>query len=568
MASRLISLVAVFVIFLVAAGTNASKNSGIFTNGIEKLKEDFGIFTNGIQDHGIFTDGIELPNQNFGIVTDGIIHTHKPPGIQGICNGVTPCPSSAASATSTSDSSTPIPGITATRTSIITITTSTKTSSQAATTSVESITIAANPGCSTTTTCITPEQQANPTPGMCDTIIDCGTSAYTPTSKICSTTTSCTNAEQSPTPGMCDTIINCGPSPNPTGIFTSTRSSCSTITTCINSGQLASTGTTSGMCDTIVNCNTGTAEFPPLCSRTHGFNHDLTENPKPPELASSSTSEKPKPSDNPVEPNPSVISSSETPKESSSKPQESPKHNPPVNPAEPPKPKPQSYKLKIDVQPDNFYEHFDFRNPKDPSSSFTRYLSFPEAVSKKLYQVTETITQTGDRVKRLYIGVDHENKIEGKQRSDKDDPNYGRPSVRVESKKTFDHGLFVLDVDHAPWGCGVWPAFWTFGIPSPNYGEIDILEGINLQKHNSIILHTLVNDKLNPSCSYLPSTNTTASEQTGIEVSKGSDCSSTSTTYALHVTNRRGGTYGGPNFRGAVFAMEWKEKEEVQIWGF
>lgn len=81
MASRLISLVAVFVIFLVAAGTNASKNSGIFTNGIEKLKEDFGIFTNGIQDHGIFTDGIELPNQNFGIVTDGIIHTHKPPGI-------------------------------------------------------------------------------------------------------------------------------------------------------------------------------------------------------------------------------------------------------------------------------------------------------------------------------------------------------------------------------------------------------------------------------------------------------------------------------------------------------
>ncbi|KAI5783743.1 hypothetical protein FPQ18DRAFT_381923 [Pyronema domesticum] len=526
MASRLISLVAVFVIFLVAAGTNASKNSGIFTNGIEKLKEDFGIFTNGIQDHGIFTDGIELPNQNFGIVTDGIIHTHKPPGIQGICNGVTPCPSSAASATSTSDSSTPIPGITATRTSIITITTSTKTSSQAATTSVESITIAANPGCSTTTTCITPEQQANPTPALvrlrgCAILLSTATPALQNSPPFAPAHTASTTTSPSILPVVSVTV-------------------------------------TKPVTDGIV--------VPSAASST--ISKPTFRNPKPPELASSSTSEKPKPSDNPVEPNPSVISSSETPKESSSKPQESPKHNPPVNPAEPPKPKPQSYKLKIDVQPDNFYEHFDFRNPKDPSSSFTRYLSFPEAVSKKLYQVTETITQTGDRVKRLYIGVDHENKIEGKQRSDKDDPNYGRPSVRVESKKTFDHGLFVLDVDHAPWGCGVWPAFWTFGIPSPNYGEIDILEGINLQKHNSIILHTLVNDKLNPSCSYLPSTNTTASEQTGIEVSKGSDCSSTSTTYALHVTNRRGGTYGGPNFRGAVFAMEWKEKEEVQIWGF
>jgi hypothetical protein len=73
MASRLISLVAVFVIFLAAAGNVASQNSGIFINGIEKPNDDSGIFTDGIQDYAIFTDGIELPNQNFGIVVDGII---------------------------------------------------------------------------------------------------------------------------------------------------------------------------------------------------------------------------------------------------------------------------------------------------------------------------------------------------------------------------------------------------------------------------------------------------------------------------------------------------------------
>ncbi|EED79578.1 predicted protein, partial [Postia placenta Mad-698-R] len=27
----------------------------------------------------------------------------------------------------------------------------------------------------------------------------------------------------------------------------------------------------------------------------------------------------------------------------------------------------------------------------------------------------------------------------------------------------FPSGLFILDLDMAPWGCGVWPAWWTLG---------------------------------------------------------------------------------------------------------
>jgi hypothetical protein len=35
-----------------------------------------------------------------------------------------------------------------------------------------------------------------------------------------------------------------------------------------------------------------------------------------------------------------------------------------------------------------------------------------------------------------------------------------RESVRLEGKRRFNRGLFILDVEHMPTGCGVWPAFW------------------------------------------------------------------------------------------------------------
>jgi hypothetical protein len=40
----------------------------------------------------------------------------------------------------------------------------------------------------------------------------------------------------------------------------------------------------------------------------------------------------------------------------------------------------------------------------------------------------------------------------------------GRASVRVESKKLYNGGLFIADIAHMPSSvCGVWPAFWTSG---------------------------------------------------------------------------------------------------------
>lgn len=68
-------------------------------------------------------------------------------------------------------------------------------------------------------------------------------------------------------------------------------------------------------------------------------------------------------------------------------------------------------------------------------------------------------------------------------------PN-GRPSIRLESKKKYDQGLIVLDVEHMPFGCGTWPAFWTLGPNWPKGGEIDILEGVNEYTNNGMTLHT------------------------------------------------------------------------------
>lgn len=56
----------------------------------------------------------------------------------------------------------------------------------------------------------------------------------------------------------------------------------------------------------------------------------------------------------------------------------------------------------------------------------------------------------------VYLGVDYTNVT----------PN-GRPSVRLASKASYNHGLIILDLAHMPGSiCGTWPAFWTVG---PNW---------------------------------------------------------------------------------------------------
>lgn len=53
--------------------------------------------------------------------------------------------------------------------------------------------------------------------------------------------------------------------------------------------------------------------------------------------------------------------------------------------------------------------------------------------------------------KSTYVGVDHTNVFSA--------TGPGRPSVRIQSKKSYNHGLFIADIAHMPGGvCGTWPA--------------------------------------------------------------------------------------------------------------
>ncbi|KIJ62671.1 glycoside hydrolase family 16 protein [Hydnomerulius pinastri MD-312] len=69
--------------------------------------------------------------------------------------------------------------------------------------------------------------------------------------------------------------------------------------------------------------------------------------------------------------------------------------------------------------------------------------------------------------------------------------NDKRNTVRITSNDSFAVGsLWVTDLYHVPYGCSVWPAWWSQAVQWPQGGEIDTFEGVNLQTNNQMSLHT------------------------------------------------------------------------------
>lgn len=117
----------------------------------------------------------------------------------------------------------------------------------------------------------------------------------------------------------------------------------------------------------------------------------------------------------------------------------------------------------------NFFEQFTFWNTTDPTNGFVEYQALEGAQNLGLIQSSASSIQ---------MGVDSSNVVSS-----------GRPSVRITSNKSYQSGLFILDVAHMPGGvCGTWPAFWMVGPDWPNQGEIDIIEGVNNQQSNDMTL--------------------------------------------------------------------------------
>ncbi|KEY74214.1 hypothetical protein S7711_00370 [Stachybotrys chartarum IBT 7711] len=134
-----------------------------------------------------------------------------------------------------------------------------------------------------------------------------------------------------------------------------------------------------------------------------------------------------------------------------------------------------SFSLVTSYVGESLLSGFDWFDGTDLSHGFVSYQNREGADALDLYSVdphTNVVT----------LGVDSNNTY----RLDE-----GRPSIRLESKESYNHGLFIADFLHMPPStCGLWPAFWTYGKPWPQGGEIDIIEGGNTATINSISAHT------------------------------------------------------------------------------
>ncbi|KAF9484359.1 glycoside hydrolase family 16 protein [Pholiota conissans] len=140
-----------------------------------------------------------------------------------------------------------------------------------------------------------------------------------------------------------------------------------------------------------------------------------------------------------------------------------------------------------------------------------------------------------------------------------------RESVRINSNTTYNGGLFILDLNRAPWGCAIWPAFWTVGLGRtwPANGEVDILEGVHDQEHNQIAWHTEAGCLIDPTAPFtgqLTQTNGVNNTNCDANLNQNSGCAVTEWSRASY----------GPFFEaqgGGILAMKWDEND-ISVWSF
>ncbi|CAO1638701.1 unnamed protein product [Sympodiomycopsis kandeliae] len=139
-----------------------------------------------------------------------------------------------------------------------------------------------------------------------------------------------------------------------------------------------------------------------------------------------------------------------------------------------------TYKLTDSYAGSSFFDMWNFWAHDDPTHGTVAYQNRTSAMSSGLAYINSN--------NQAVLKVDSTN-------------NYtlgtGRPSVRLHSKKAYKTGLAVLDVEHLPVGCSVWPAWWSNGANWPNGGEIDIIEGVGDSGINTVSIHTASGCTLN-----------------------------------------------------------------------
>ncbi|KAF2258363.1 endo-1,3(4)-beta-glucanase-like protein [Lojkania enalia] len=190
----------------------------------------------------------------------------------------------------------------------------------------------------------------------------------------------------------------------------------------------------------------------------------------------------------------------------------------------------------------NWLSKFDVQAIADPTHGFVTYVNQQQAQQDGL------IANRGNQV---YMGVDTRTILS---------PNGpGRKSVRIQSKRAYNHALVIADFAHVPGSnCGSWPAFWMVGPNWPNQGELDILEGVNLNTYNQITLHT------SPGC--VPSVG--SGGQSGRPIGEA-DCGANGGFVGCSVQSTSATSYGTAfNANGGgVYAALWTSSG-IKVWYF
>ncbi|KAI9510935.1 concanavalin A-like lectin/glucanase domain-containing protein [Russula earlei] len=192
-----------------------------------------------------------------------------------------------------------------------------------------------------------------------------------------------------------------------------------------------------------------------------------------------------------------------------------------------------------------FFDGWDWETENDPTHGRVNYVSQADAMSKNLSYVEDG---------QFFMRADDVSIVDTTAR--------GRDSIRISSRDAWEEAIFVLDVEHMPAGCSTWPAWWTLSRkgPWPNGGEIDIIEGVNLNVENQATLHTTPECQMPPDYLRQPQSGTSLNTDCDTSVDNNAGCGAR--------FSNSGPSYGKPfnENHGGYYTMVKSPSSGIQVW--